>query len=122
MTLTTGAGTTGGTPVQPDPAPSATVPSGATSAPHRPADPTGTTAPAVEPGVARALVMGTLFGFVAVVAVVTGGGIVSGLEPMGALGLGVFIGMWSGAGFGFMTAGSLSLARQTDAQHAAARR
>lgn len=118
MTLTTGAGTTGGTPVQSDPAPSATVPSGATPAPHRDVAPTGTAAP----GVARALVLGTLFGFVAVVAAVTGGGIVSGLEPMGALGLGVFIGMWSGAGFGFMTAGSLSLARQTDAQHAAARR
>jgi hypothetical protein len=64
--------------------------------------------------------MGTLIGFLAVVVVVTGGGILSGLEPMGALGLGVFIGMWGGAGFGFMTAGALSLARHADAEHAAA--
>lgn len=116
MTLTTGAGTTGGTSAQPDPAPSATVPSGATSSPHRDDAPTGTAAP----GVGRALVLGTLLGFLAVVTVVTGGGILSGLEPMGALGLGVFIGMWGGAGFGFMTAGALSLARLTDAEHAAA--
>jgi hypothetical protein len=120
MTLTTGEATTGGTAAEPDLATPAAVPGGTASAALGGAVTAGATVPATGPSIARALVMGTLAGFVFVVALVTGVGILSDLEPMGALGLGVFIGMWGGAGFGFMTAGALSLARHTDAEHAAA--
>ena len=119
MTLTTGEATTGGTPAQSDLAIAAAAPDDAAST-SRGGAPVAPAAPAAGPSIGRALVLGTVAGFVFVVALVTGVGILSDLEPMGALGLGVFIGMWGGAGFGFMTAGALSLARHTDAEHAAA--
>ncbi|HET6949947.1 MAG TPA: hypothetical protein VFI47_06220 [Acidimicrobiales bacterium] len=88
--------------------------------PSAAADPgaTGAATPAGEPAVGRAAAFGTLAGFVAITLLFAAIGLACGVEPVGALGLGVFVGMWGGAGFGFMVAGSLTLARHADARHA----
>lgn len=67
-----------------------------------------------DPEIMRPAVVGAATGFAVVMLTVAIGGTVSGIEPGAALGLGVFTGMWGGAGFGFMMGATLPFARHTD--------
>jgi hypothetical protein len=66
---------------------------------------------AAERRLGRAVTVGSLIGFVAISLVVAVAGIAWGMETGSAIGLGVFVGMWSGAGFGFMMGATFTLAR-----------
>jgi hypothetical protein len=68
-----------------------------------------------DPEVLRPAAIGAATGFGVVTLLVTIGGAASGIEPGAAFGLGVFTGMWGGAGFGFMMGATLPLARHMDA-------
>lgn len=68
-----------------------------------------------DPRVLRPATIGAAVGFVVVTLVVTVGGSAGGIEPGAAFGLGLFTGMWGGAGFGFMMGATLPLARHMDA-------
>jgi hypothetical protein len=52
--------------------------------------------------VGRAAVRGAVVGTLGVGLLVTIGGLLCGLTAASAFGLGVFVGMWGGLGFGFM--------------------
>ena len=62
----------------------------------------------------RPAAVGAATGFTVVTLIVSIGGTVSGIEPGAAFGLGVFTGMWGGAGFGFMMGATLPFARHAD--------
>jgi hypothetical protein len=64
-----------------------------------------------EPDVGRAALIGGLLGFFGVAVVVALASLAYGLEPGSALGLGAFVGMWTGVGFGFMFGTTGTLAR-----------
>ncbi len=66
-----------------------------------------------DPEILRPAAIGAATGFAVVTLIVTIGGAVSGIEPGAAFGLGVFTGMWGGAGFGFMMGATLPFARHT---------
>jgi hypothetical protein len=55
-----------------------------------------------------------MVGFLVVATAITVGGCIGGLGFAPALGLGCFVGVWGGGGFGFMMGGTLPLARQLD--------
>lgn len=61
--------------------------------------------------VGRSALIGAVIGFVAVAIGLTIAGTVGGLGFVPALGLGVFVGAWSGAGFGFMFGSSAAVRR-----------
>ncbi len=65
--------------------------------------------------VGRAAVRGAAVGFVAVGLLVALGGILCGLSTASATGLGVFVAMWGGLGFGFMFGASCAGMRVMDA-------
>ncbi|HLU41107.1 MAG TPA: hypothetical protein VKZ55_01790 [Microthrixaceae bacterium] len=67
-----------------------------------------------DPEILRPAAIGAVAGLVVVTLLVTIGGTMMGIEPGGALGLGVFAGMWAGAGFGFMLGATVPLARHLD--------
>jgi hypothetical protein len=67
-----------------------------------------------EPEILRPAAIGAATGFAVMTLIVTIGGTVAGIEPGAAFGLGVFTGMWGGAGFGFMMGATLPFARHPD--------
>lgn len=82
----------------------------------------GQAAPAghgADPPVGRAAAVGAALGCLASVVGIAVAGTASGMDPGGALGLGAFVGIWGGAGFGFMMGATLTLARHEDAARAA---
>jgi hypothetical protein len=77
-----------------------------------------TSSDAAMPNVGRTAVIGYLVGFVAVTVAITVAGTLGGLGFGASLGLGAFVGIWGGGGFGFMMGGTVPLARHLDAQSA----
>ena len=67
----------------------------------------------------RAAMLGAASGFALVAVVLTIIGAASGLEFGSAVGLGVFVGLFSGGGFGFMEAAVFALARQESSHRSA---
>ncbi len=62
--------------------------------------------------------IGAASGFAIVTVAITVAGTLGGIQPGSAFGLGVFVGIWGGGGFGFMMGAILFLARHTDAARA----
>jgi hypothetical protein len=71
---------------------------------------------AVAPNVGRTALIGFVVGFVLVTVAVTVAGTFAGYGAGASFGLGAFIGLWGGGGFGFMMGGTVPLARHLDAQ------
>jgi hypothetical protein len=63
------------------------------------------------PNIVRAAWVGALIGLVVVTAAVALAGILGGIERGSALGLGAFIGIWGGTGFGLMMGATITIAR-----------
>lgn len=84
----------------PEAAPAATAP----ASPHSPGN----------PNVRRNAAIGATTGFLVTVVAVAVGCALGGMAPTSALGLGVFVGGWGGAAFGFMLATAISLVGHTD--------
>ena len=77
------------------------------------------TAPAAaEPNVGRNAMIGYVVGFFVSVVSITIAGTLAGLGFGNSLGLGAFVGMWGGGGFGAMMGGTVPVARHSDAQSA----
>ena len=64
----------------------------------------------------RAAMLGAAIGFTLVAVVIAAAVTLSGIHPASAIGLGLFVGIFSGGGFGFMTGAVVSLARHADAR------
>jgi hypothetical protein len=62
----------------------------------------------------RGAAIGYLIGFTIAATVITIVGTLGGLGFGPSLGLGAFVGVWGGGGFGFMLGGTLPLAREMD--------
>lgn len=77
-----------------------------------------TSCEAAMPNLGRTAMIGYVVGFVTATVAVTAAGTLGGLGFGPSLGLGAFIGIWGGGGFGFMMGGTLPLARHLDAQSA----
>lgn len=77
---------------------------------------TATDAPTSSP--ARTIILATIAGFVLVTATVIGLSLYLGETTGGAIGVGLFVGIWGGAGFGFMVAAAGSASRAADREHA----
>lgn len=73
---------------------------------------------AVEPNLGRSAVIGYVIGFLVVAVGITTAGTLAGLGFGSSLGLGAFVGVWGGGGFGFMMGGTIPLARHLDSQSA----
>ena len=71
--------------------------------------------PNEEGGVVRSCMIGAALGFTIITIVITVVGSTAGMATGSALGLGAFVGMWGGAGFGFMMGGTLAIMRVLDA-------
>lgn len=67
-----------------------------------------------EPNAGLWSLTGYLIGLVVSCAAITIVGTVGGMGFASALGLGAFIGIWGGGGFGFMMGGVFALARELD--------
>ncbi len=80
---------------------------------ERPATPTSRWL--AEPNVGRGALRGAALGFVCSLVGIGTFGTVSGMDPGSALGMGAFVGVWGGAGFGFMLGGTIPFARHLDA-------
>ena len=72
--------------------------------------------PTAEPNLGRSAVIGYVVGFFFVAIAITAIGTLSGWGFVNSLGLGTFVGVWGGGGFGFMMGGTIPLARHVDAQ------
>jgi hypothetical protein len=72
--------------------------------------------PKTEPDVLRSAVRGALLGFTIVLLAIGLGGTAAGMEPFGALGVGAFIGLLGGGGFGFMLGATTAVVRAEDAE------
>ena len=70
--------------------------------------------PALAPGTGRAVLIGTLVGFVLVGAFCGGAALLFGVSPGAALGLAAFTGFWGGPGFGGMMGFVLHESRSSD--------
>lgn len=66
------------------------------------------------PDVRRNAIIGAITGFVVTVVMVTVGCALVGMPTTSAVGLGVFVGGWGGAAFGFMLASAISLVGHAD--------
>ena len=64
--------------------------------------------------VGRGAVRGAVIGLFGVAVLVAVGGMLTGLTTISAIGLGVFVGMWGGLGFGFMFGASCAGMRVMD--------
>jgi hypothetical protein len=71
---------------------------------------------AVEAGVWRAASLGAAIGFAVLTFTIIVVGTASGMEPGGALGLGIFAGAFGGTGFGFMVGAIVTFGRDFDSQ------
>ena len=69
-----------------------------------------------EPNVGRNAMIGAAVGFLVVTVAITTAGTLGGIGFGASLGLGAFVGMWGGTGFGFMMGGTIPLARHLDAR------
>jgi hypothetical protein len=67
-----------------------------------------------EPRVGRAAVTGGLIGFVVVSTAASLLSVVSGVDVIPAVALGLFVGSWGGLGFGAMLAASITTAMRTE--------
>ena len=92
---------------------------------HVVAAPTSPTVPGVEtpgspqePNVGRWAAIGAAIGFAVMTVAITAAGTLCGLGFAGSLGLGVFVGIWGGAGSGFMMGATIPLSRYLDAVQA----
>lgn len=74
-----------------------------------------------EPNVGRTAMIGYAAGFIISVVVITTVGTIVGMGFGASLGLGAFVGVWGGGGFGFMMGGTIPLARYLDDQSHQAR-
>lgn len=70
------------------------------------------------PNVGRTAMIGYVVGLITATVVITLVGTLGGLGFGPSLGLGAFVGVWGGGGFGFMMGGTVPLARHLDAQTA----
>ena len=77
-----------------------------------------TVADADMPNVGRSAAIGYLVGFVVVTIAITVGATFAGQGVGASLGLGAFVGLWGGGGFGFMMGGTVPLARHLEARSA----
>src|SRR6187402_2923987 len=68
-----------------------------------------------EPNVGRSAVIGYVVGFLVAAIVITGAGTLAGWGFGNALGLGAFVGIWGGGGFGFMMGATVPYALYLDA-------
>ena len=68
------------------------------------------------PCIGRSAAIGYVIGFIASVVIITVAGTLAGLGLGASFGLGAFVGVWGGGGFGFMMGGTVPLARYLDAQ------
>jgi hypothetical protein len=71
-----------------------------------------------QPNWGRGGAVGYLIGFFAATVIITTIGTVGGLGFAPSFGLGAFIGVWGGGGFGFMLGATIPLARHMDAEAA----
>lgn len=71
-----------------------------------------------EPNVGRTAMIGFAVGFIAVAVGITVAGTLGGLGFVASLGIGSFVGIFGGGGFGFMMGGTVPLARHHDAHPA----
>ena len=69
-----------------------------------------------EPDVGRSAMLGYVVGFFVVAVGITVAGTLGGLGFGASLGLGVFVGIWGGGGFGFMMGATVPFSRYLDAQ------
>jgi hypothetical protein len=67
-------------------------------------------APTDGAGIGRSAIVGAAVGFLVVTIGVTVAGTLGGIGFGASLGLGAFVGMWGGAGFGFMMGGTIPAA------------
>lgn len=75
------------------------------------------TAPAPAPeeaGLGRAALLGSLAGLTVIGLVIAATAVAIGVDVVGALGLGAFVGVWGGVGFGLMVGGTFTLVRNTE--------
>ena len=72
------------------------------------------------PNVRRNAITGAATGFLITAIAVADGCTLGGMAATSALGLGVFVGSWGGAAFGFMLASAISLVGHTDPPRLAA--
>jgi hypothetical protein len=70
-----------------------------------------------EPNPGRWGLIGYAIGFVVACAGITIAGTIGGMGAGASFGLGAFVGVWGGGGFGFMLGATIPLARHLDAQH-----
>ncbi len=70
-----------------------------------------------EPNAGRWGMIGYAIGFATVFIGITVAGTLAGFGFGNALGLGAFVAVWGGGGFGFMLGATIPLARHLDAQH-----
>jgi hypothetical protein len=73
---------------------------------------------AAEPNVGRNAMIGYVAGFIVSVVSITIAGTLAGLGFVNSLGIGSFVGMWGGGGFGALMGGTVPVARHSDAQAA----
>jgi hypothetical protein len=71
---------------------------------------------AVEARVWRAAALGAAIGFAALTFFIIVVGTASGIDPGGALGLGIFAGAFGGTGFGYMVGAIVTFGRDFDSQ------
>ncbi|MGQ0618047.1 MAG: hypothetical protein ACT4PW_13835 [Acidimicrobiia bacterium] len=71
-----------------------------------------------EPNIGRSAMVGYVVGFLIVAVAITVAGTLGGLGFGPSLGLGIFVGIWGGGGFGFMMGGTIPLARHLDSHSA----
>ena len=69
-----------------------------------------------EPDVVHSAMLGYIVGFLTVAVAITVAGTLGGLGFGASLGLGVFVGIWGGGGFGFMIGATVPFSRHLDAQ------
>lgn len=84
-------------------------------------EPTGPSPEATITFVGKRAAAGYVAGFLVATIGITVGGTLAGMDVGAAFGLGAFVGVWGGGGFGFMMGGTVPLARLLDAQAARAR-
>ncbi len=60
-------------------------------------------------GLWRGSLIGAALGFVVLTVTITLIGTLGGFEPLSALGLGAFVGLWGGCGFGMMMGGVVAM-------------
>ena len=77
---------------------------------------TARTGPAPEPRLGRSALLGAAIGFLVVAVVIGILGTIAGMPAIGAFGMGAMVGVWGGAGFGFMLGGTVPFARYLDAE------